>query len=30
MNDALAQDETVAAYEEFINSLQEINEIDEK
>lgn len=30
MNDALAQDETVAAYEEFIKSLQEITEINEK
>lgn len=30
MNDALAQDETVAAYDEFIKSLQEITEIDEK
>jgi len=30
MQDALAQDETVAAYDEFIKSLQEITEIDEK
>lgn len=30
MNDALAQDETVAAYQEFITNLQEIIEIDEK
>lgn len=30
MNEALQQDETVAAYQEFINSLQEITEIDEK
>ncbi|MDF2158234.1 hypothetical protein [Algoriphagus sp. CAU 1675] len=30
MNEALQQDETVAAYEEFINSLKEINEINEK
>jgi tetratricopeptide (TPR) repeat protein len=30
MNDALAQDETVASYEGFIKNLQEINEIDEK
>jgi tetratricopeptide (TPR) repeat protein len=30
MNDALAQDETVAAYDEFIKSLQEITEINEK
>lgn len=30
MNDALAQDETVAAYDLFIKSLQEITEIDEK
>jgi tetratricopeptide (TPR) repeat protein len=30
MNDALAQDETVAAYDQFIKSLQEITEIDEK
>lgn len=30
MNEALQQDETVAAYQEFITSLQEITEIDEK
>ncbi|MHA7128326.1 hypothetical protein [Algoriphagus namhaensis] len=30
MTDALAQDETVAAYQEFITSLQEVTEIDEK
>ncbi len=30
MNEALAQDETVAAYQEFIKSLQEITEIDEQ
>lgn len=30
MTDALAQDETVAAYQEFITNLQEVTEIDEK
>jgi tetratricopeptide (TPR) repeat protein len=30
MQDALAQDQTVAAYQDFITSLQEIVEIDEK
>ncbi|PZX50632.1 hypothetical protein LV84_03943 [Algoriphagus ratkowskyi] len=30
MNEALQQDETVAAYQDFITSLQEITEIDEK
>ncbi|MDR7129654.1 tetratricopeptide (TPR) repeat protein [Algoriphagus sp. 4150] len=30
MNEALQQDETVAAYQQFISSLQEITEIDEK
>lgn len=30
MNEALAQDETVKAYDQFIKSLQEITEIDEK
>lgn len=30
MTDALQQDETVSAYNQFINSLQEIVEIDEK
>lgn len=30
MNEALAQDETVAAYQEFITNLQEVTEIDEK
>lgn len=30
MQEALAQDETVAAYQEFIKSLEEIIEIDEK
>ena len=30
MQDALSQDETVTAYSEFIQSLQEITEIDEK
>lgn len=30
LQDALAQDETVAAYQEFIKSLEEINEINEK
>ncbi|MEP0713907.1 hypothetical protein [Algoriphagus sp.] len=30
MNDALQQDETVAAYQDFITSLQEITEIDEQ
>ncbi|WP_339879290.1 hypothetical protein [uncultured Algoriphagus sp.] len=30
MNDALQQDETVAAYQEFMTSLQEITEIDEQ
>lgn len=29
MSEALQQDETVAAYQEFIGSLQEINEIDQ-
>ncbi|UZD23672.1 hypothetical protein PBT90_09745 [Algoriphagus halophytocola] len=30
MNEALQQDETVAAYQQFMTSLQEITEIDEK
>lgn len=30
MMDALQQDETVTAYEQFINSLKEVNEINEK
>jgi tetratricopeptide (TPR) repeat protein len=30
MNEALQQDETVAAYQDFITSLQEITEIDEQ
>lgn len=30
LNEALQQDETVAAYQEFITSLQEVVEIDEK
>lgn len=30
MNEALQQDETVAAYQEFISSLTEVTEIDEK
>ncbi|EAZ79175.1 hypothetical protein [Algoriphagus machipongonensis] len=30
MTEALQQDETVAAYQEFINSLTEVTEIDEK
>lgn len=30
MTDALQQDETVAAYQDFINSLQEITEIEKK
>lgn len=30
MNDALAQDETVAAYQDFINSLKDVVEINEK
>jgi hypothetical protein len=30
LNEALQQDETVAAYQEFITSLTEIVEIDEK
>ena len=30
MNDALAQDETVAAYQDFMNSLKDVVEINEK
>ncbi|WP_373398058.1 hypothetical protein V8V91_26915 [Algoriphagus halophilus] len=29
MNEALQQDETVAAYQEFISTLTEVTEIDE-